>query len=918
METQNENINIKVEPNTDDNTSDITTNSSNDQPIPEIKNENLDSDQQQENQQQEEEEEKENKSLVQTEEIKIPIVKKEEEQEDDTKKVKSPTSSSSISTTITGTLQPTTSQLINQPKKSIQIEILENRISIDLYDTEAWTLLLGEIQSQPIDNCRAIYERFLGHFTTAGKYWKVYAEQEMQARNYDLVEKIFFRSLRNVRNVELWRTYITYIRQHKSQNQREEIIKAFEFALEFVGMDISSTQIWMEYLNFLKEEKTNNTFEEGQKMTNLRKLYQRAVENPMHDLDIIWKEYDQFENSINKVLAKSLLQEHHQKYQHAKSVYRERKSLLEGILRNMLAKPPGSSDKEEHQVRLWRKLLAYEKSNPQKFEQATLRNRIAATYNQCLLCLYHYPDIWYEAAVYQAETGSWEGSNQFFEKAIQALPKSLFLHFAYADSLEGQKKIPQAKELYEKLIASVQPVDPLVWIQYMRFARRTERIEGPRKIFKRAKASPECTYHVYIALSLIEYYVNQDPKMARDIFEIGLKKFPLETPYINFCIEFLSNLNEENNTRVLFEKVLLLPNHENKTIDLFWRKYLDFEYRQNQDIQSIQKLEKRYLSSFYSSNINSLDKSGVLQALNRYKFLNLSPCPSLEIEVISKNLQPSDGDDNSTQQQKDSESGQHQNLKEGKGKKQKKDKYQQQQQNESSSTSNISTTSYQNPDNPEKPTSSTIIPVSNWKVKRPDITNMLPYRGELSKFNSNNNNNNNNNSNNNNMIGNQNNSPTSRSPQFDIPEFLFPLLQILPASSSFNGPLVDVDFLLMTIKDSPLPIINPNMGQQIPQQQQSQPQQQPPLTLSPTTSTSNNLLNSPTNVQMSNISSPTVQQPMQPSSQPQQNPHKRKLEDEDQISQPQPQTQSYSFQNTKPPTNDLYRKRQASKLSKKA
>lgn len=191
-------------------------------------------------------------------------------------------------------------------------------------------------------------------------------------------------------------------------------------------MDISSTQIWQDFLTFLKAEKATNPFEEGNKMTAIRKLFQRATENPMHNLEAIWKDYDQFENNLSKILAKALLTEQSPKYMGARVVYRERKLLMEGILRNMLARAPRGivtyinpnsfnptsisnvliffslgTIKEEHQVRLWRRLLVFEKTNPQKLDAAGLRARVAFTYNQCLLCLYHYPDMWLEFANYQ-------------------------------------------------------------------------------------------------------------------------------------------------------------------------------------------------------------------------------------------------------------------------------------------------------------------------------------------------------------------------------------------------------------------------------------------------------------------------------------------------------------------------------------
>jgi hypothetical protein len=60
----------------------------------------------------------------------------------------------------------------------------------------------------------------------------------------------------------------------------------------------------------------------------------------MHNLEAIWKDYDQFENNLSKILAKALLTEQSPKYMGARVVYRERKLLMEGILRNMLARSP--------------------------------------------------------------------------------------------------------------------------------------------------------------------------------------------------------------------------------------------------------------------------------------------------------------------------------------------------------------------------------------------------------------------------------------------------------------------------------------------------------------------------------------------------------------------------------------------------
>jgi cleavage stimulation factor subunit 3 len=160
-------------------------------------------------------------------------------------------------------------------------------------------------------------------------------------------------------------------------------------------------------------------------------------------------------------------------------------------------------------VGLWKRLIEYEKSNPQKADAQVLRKRIEFVYNQCLLCLYHYAEIWYDYANYHSSAGALDAASAVFERAITALPNSLLLHFVYADTLESLKnyqvhsicmtrsdRTQKAQEIYERLLSHNE--SSLVYIQYMKFTRRTQGFKAARAIFKRARTSPACTYHVFV------------------------------------------------------------------------------------------------------------------------------------------------------------------------------------------------------------------------------------------------------------------------------------------------------------------------------------------------------------------------------------------------------------------------------------
>ena len=73
-------------------------------------------------------------------------------------------------------------------------------------------------------------------------------------RNHEQVEKLFPRCLTKVLSIELWKTYLTYVKEtkHNLPNYKEKMGHAYNFALEKMGMDIASFPLWNDYVRFLK------------------------------------------------------------------------------------------------------------------------------------------------------------------------------------------------------------------------------------------------------------------------------------------------------------------------------------------------------------------------------------------------------------------------------------------------------------------------------------------------------------------------------------------------------------------------------------------------------------------------------------------------------------------------------------------
>uniref|UniRef100_A0A914RGL1 Suppressor of forked domain-containing protein n=1 Tax=Parascaris equorum TaxID=6256 RepID=A0A914RGL1_PAREQ len=131
---------------------------------------------------------------------------------------------------------------------------------------------------------------------------------------------------------------------------------------------------------------------------------------------------------------------------------------------------------------MWRKYIQWEKTNPSGTEEyAHFARRVIFAYEQALLCLGYYPDIWYEASLFQqqaavalAEKGDVKLAAQMnaevaqlFERAIGGLLKdSQLLFFAYADFEEERMKYDNVRKIYDKLLA-IEQADPTLVSFYL-------------------------------------------------------------------------------------------------------------------------------------------------------------------------------------------------------------------------------------------------------------------------------------------------------------------------------------------------------------------------------------------------------------------------------------------------------------------
>ena len=113
---------------------------------------------------------------------------------------------------------------------------------------------------------------------------------------------------------------------------------------------------------------------------------------------------------------------------------------------------------------------------------------------------------------------------------------------------QARNRKEEANKIYERLIETQSTeFDPtLVYIQYMKFKRRTESIKAARAVFKRARQDQRIQHHCFTAAALMEYYCSKvniknvfygHHKMTASSLKLVMNlkfEFPFVCPYVSF------------------------------------------------------------------------------------------------------------------------------------------------------------------------------------------------------------------------------------------------------------------------------------------------------------------------------------------------------------------------------------------------
>lgn len=178
------------------------------------------------------------------------------------------------------------------------------------------------------------------------------------------------------------------------------------------------------------------TWEQQQLMDLTRKIYHRALLNPMEGLENLWHSYDAYENSLNKLLAKKLVSEKSSSYMAARSATRELLEIVNEI--NLNEFPLEFEDSENFNS--WMKWINWEKNNPLiSNNKPLIHSRIVYAFRRALMSMKKDERMWLAYSNYlRFDVGKFDDAELVLKQARRCCPLSLLIVLAIVDLKESR------------------------------------------------------------------------------------------------------------------------------------------------------------------------------------------------------------------------------------------------------------------------------------------------------------------------------------------------------------------------------------------------------------------------------------------------------------------------------------------------
>jgi hypothetical protein len=212
------------------------------------------------------------------------------------------------------------------------------------------------------------------------------------------------------------------------------------------------------------------------------------------------------------------------------------------------------------------------------------------------------------------------------ERAVQALPECVAVshHISWLWMRFGHSA--NALATLDALVKA--SPSPLAYVHLMRLTRKVSGTGAARKVFAKARRDPlAADPAVFIAAAQMEFIVNKDNKVARNVFEFGLKNFGNNSMMIREFVEWLWGLGDFDHLRVVLKRVMPSIEGPPEIVRKLWERWIELEEAVG-DVATVESVENQWRESGTCHT-----PTAVSDALRRSRFLGLEGMREEELVI---------------------------------------------------------------------------------------------------------------------------------------------------------------------------------------------------------------------------------------------------------------------------------------------
>jgi Suppressor of forked protein (Suf) len=212
------------------------------------------------------------------------------------------------------------------------------------------------------------------------------------------------------------------------------------------------------------------------------------------------------------------------------------------------------------------------------------------------------------------------------ERAVRALPECVAVshHISWLWMRFGHSA--NALSTLDALVKA--SPSPLGYVHLMRLTRKVSGTGAARKVFAKARRDPlAADPAVFIAAAQMEFIVNKDNKVARNVFEFGLKHFGNNALMIHEFVEWLWGLGDFDHLRVVLKRVMPSIEGPPEIVRKLWERWIELEEAVG-DVTTVESVENQWRESGTCHT-----PTAVADALRRSRFLGLEGMREEELVI---------------------------------------------------------------------------------------------------------------------------------------------------------------------------------------------------------------------------------------------------------------------------------------------